>query len=546
MQAGNTARRDASRPRGLGLTKETIDLLPCARRLSFPAEVERRFQADYARRTVGTSRIALGIGIFLYAVFGILDYWGLPLSTAYAWAIRYAIVCPFFSAVLVASWIPAFRKMMQPLLSTAVCVAGLGIVAMIVVAKPAEPAHSHYYAGLILVVMFGFTFVQLRLRYAILATSLVVVAYETGTLVIDGILNSPDGASLFLNSNFFFVSAHVLGISACYTLEFYKRRDFLQRRVIESDLIAARDVQHALIPKRFPDIPGLSVAGSCRTSRAVGGDYFDVLQRGAAEWLLVIADISGKGTAAALLMANLQAIIRTQAPGMTLQEIASLVNRHVHRFTNQGRYITAILASYNASTGMLAYLNAGHNGGAVVGADGSVRRLRSTGFPLGMFPQAWWEVDDVALAAGSKLLLYTDGIVEREDARGDFYGDGRLFRMALRNPGCPSETALNAILDDCDSFAGSAPMSDDSTLLLAAIPGAYGPSVCSETNTRHAERDVPYEQSDADPPLQFAPNTSTTRSRHARLWSAKEWRRARPRGPAQRSCAPARPHDAVC
>ncbi len=246
--------------------------------------------------------------------------------------------------------------------------------------------------------------------------------------------------------------------------------------------MAARDVQDALIPKHFPEIPGLSVAGSCRTSRAVGGDYVDVLQRGAAEWLLVIADISGKGTAAALLMANLQAIIRTQASGMTLQEIASLVNGHVHRFMNQGRYITAILASYDACTGTLAYLTAGHNGGAVVSADGSVRRLRSTGLPLGMFPHASWEVDDVVLAAGSKLLLYTDGIVEREDARGNFYGDRRLFRIASRSAGCESETALNAILDDCDSFAGSAPMSDDSTLLLAAIPHT-GPSLCSKTKT---------------------------------------------------------------
>ncbi len=451
---------------------ELLELLPWARRLRFPTSVEQVFQDDYFRQSIGASQFAQAVGLILYAAFGVLDCWGLPSSKSFAWLIRYSVVCPIMAMVLVASFLPLFRKIMQPVLAGVVLMAGLGITAMIAIAKPSEPANSHYFAGLILVEIYAFTFVQLRLRYALIPVLITIAAYEAVTLLYQRLLDAPDGLSLFLNSNFFFLSAFILGVSAGYFLEYYRRRDFLQRRGIESDLDAAREVQQSLIPAEFPAVPGLSIAGMCRTSREVGGDYIDVLSFGPDRWVFVVADVSGKGAAAALLMSNLHAIICTLSPDAALPDIAGLINSHLHRFLNGTRYVTGIIAEYAPSARRLRYVNAGHSGGAAIRPDGRIHRMKSTGFPLGLFPDAAWEVHEIGLQAGSTLVLYTDGITDRENACAATYGEQRLLSLMLQQLPCASEELLNAIVRDNDNFARGAGMRDDSTLLLARVADA--------------------------------------------------------------------------
>jgi sigma-B regulation protein RsbU (phosphoserine phosphatase) len=199
--------------------------------------------------------------------------------------------------------------------------------------------------------------------------------------------------------------------------------------------------------------------------------YFDVLAAGRDEWAFVVADVSGKGAGAALLMANLHAIVRTCPLDRGLLETAALINGHVSGLMRQARYITAILARYEPSTRTLRCVNAGHCGGVLVRRDGEVERIESTGVPLGLFESASWEVQRVVMDLGSILVLYTDGITERENSAGECYGEERLLKTVLKHAPHPSSRVLRGVLDDNDRFAGGVPPADDSTLLIVrAVP----------------------------------------------------------------------------
>ncbi len=462
-------------------SQTSLQLLPSARRLAFPASVEKLFLKDYFHNSLGSCRASLVVAFLLYAVFGILDFWGIPSAKHYVWTIRYAIVCPVIAAALLLSFLPIFERVMQLAAGIVVTTAGLGIVAMIAATRPGDPAYAHYYAGLILVVVFGFTFVRLRLRYAIVATGIVIAAYEVVAVSCQKILAQEYGVPQFLNSNFFLIAANILGIASGYFLEFYMRKDFLQRNVIESELAAAREIQQSLLPRTPPSIPGVSIAGTCRTSLQVGGDYFDVVPAARDEWTFVVADVSGKGAAAALLMANLHAIIRTCPAERGLLETAALINSHVSGLMQQARYVTAILARYETSTRTLNCLNAGHSGGILVGPDGAVEKIESTGFPLGLFEDGHWEVQRVVMNPGSILLLYTDGIVDRENSAGESYDEERLLKAALKHAASPSARMLGGILDDNDRFAGGVPAADDSTLLIVRVEPEQEPTGACDT-----------------------------------------------------------------
>lgn len=445
---------------------ETQELLPSARRLKFPAVVEKDFLEDYFRNSIGCSRAALLLGLALYAAFGILDFWGLPSREAYAWRIRYMIVCPIITTVFLLSWLPAFKKCMQQALLIMVLSAGLGIIAMIAVSQPRDPGYAHYYAGLILVIVFGFTYLRLRLRFGLAAAGIIVAAYEWIAIFYQRILDQPEGLRLFLNSNFFLVASCIIGTAAGYFLEFYMRKEFLHRRVIESELLSAREIQQSMLPKDLPGIPGLSVAGACRTSRHVGGDHFDILPAGNGEWLFVIADVSGKGAAAALMMANLHAMMRMFPANQELLESAAIINDQVHNLMRQKRYITAIMARYQASSRTLTCLNAGHCSGIVQLPNGQKEMIASTGFPLGLFPQASWDLQRLELPQGAMLLLYTDGIVDRENSSGEYYEEKRLLEMLIKTAELSPSQVLQRIFDDNDQFGKGIPMTDDSTILV--------------------------------------------------------------------------------
>jgi signal transduction histidine kinase len=196
--------------------------------LSFPKNLEKAFQDSYFQNSLRQVRIALLLGLFFYSVFGILDAWLVPEAKHKLWLIRYAIFAPYVIAVYLLSFSPHFKKYMQISIAFGVLIAGLGITAMILIAP--YPASYSYYAGLLLVFIYGYTFVKLRFVWASVAGWLIVLAYEIAAIWL-----SPTPVPILVNNNFFFLSANILSMFACYSIEYYLRRNFIQARLLESE-----------------------------------------------------------------------------------------------------------------------------------------------------------------------------------------------------------------------------------------------------------------------------------------------------------------------
>jgi signal transduction histidine kinase len=196
--------------------------------LSFPKALEKTFLEQYFNDSLQQVRIASALGIFFYGIFGILDAWLVPDAKHQLWLIRYAVVCPILSVTLVLSYTRNFKKYAQQLIASSVLAGGFGIIAMIVVAP--YPANYSYYAGLILVFIYGYTFFRLRFIWASLTGWAIVLAYEIAAIWL-----SPAPVTTLINNNFFFLTGNVFGMFAGYSIEYYLRRDFIQARLLEQE-----------------------------------------------------------------------------------------------------------------------------------------------------------------------------------------------------------------------------------------------------------------------------------------------------------------------
>ena len=234
------------------------------------------------------------------------------------------------------------------------------------------------------------------------------------------------------------------------------------------ELEIAKQVQARLFPQTLPQLKTLEYAGVCIQARAVGGDYYDFLDLGHSSLGLVIADTSGKGIAAALLMANLQANLRSQSaialdqPERFLQS----VNRLFCANTTDSAYATLFFGQYNDSTRRLRYANCGHYSGILLRTAGKREELPSTGTVLGLFADWNCAIEERQLGPGDILALYTDGVTEAFNKRGDEYGEARLIRALERKRNLSPQALLAEIVQEVQQF--SAPeQHDDITLMIA-------------------------------------------------------------------------------
>lgn len=242
-----------------------------------------------------------------------------------------------------------------------------------------------------------------------------------------------------------------------------------QRR--DEELRLAREIQQRLLPSGPPDVPGLELAGLSLPAREVGGDYFDFFVLGSGRVGLAIADVSGKGTPAALLMSAFRASLRSQdLDRLGPAEVLSRVNRFIHSSVDPGRFVTAFLAVIDPATGALRYSCAGHDAPLLIDADGTLSLLAEGGLLLGLQPQAHYPEAALTLAPGALLLGYTDGVTEAQDAAGDFFGNQRL-EIALR--GCSGRTCnqvLDRLVQEVRAFSPPGSQHDDITIIAARRP----------------------------------------------------------------------------
>ena len=237
---------------------------------------------------------------------------------------------------------------------------------------------------------------------------------------------------------------------------------------LTQELEIAKQVQGQLFPQDLPPLRTLDYAGTCHQARHVGGDYYDFLATGRERLCMVIADVAGKGIAAALLMANLQANLRSQC-AMALDEpdrLMQSVNRLFCQSTPENAYATFFFSEYHDQTGRLRYANCGHLPALLMRASGSVERLESTATVLGRFPRWECSIGETNLFAGDTLALYTDGVTEAGCLDGDEFGEGRLLHCLGLHRDLPSHVMVATVIDEVRRYSPHE-QHDDITLIIA-------------------------------------------------------------------------------
>jgi serine phosphatase RsbU (regulator of sigma subunit) len=257
--------------------------------------------------------------------------------------------------------------------------------------------------------------------------------------------------------------------------------ELADRVTMKRDLEIAKEIQSWLMPAAPPQLPGLEIAFATRPANTVAGDYYDAFLRSNAAdsvcpcppLLLVVADVAGKSVPAALLMATLQASLHTLAVVCTGPlELVERLNRYCCEQNVGGqRFTTAFLADLDPATRQLTYVNAGHNWPILRRASGQIERLQTGGVPLGLVANCQYQCDQVTLAVGDVLLVFTDGLVEAENDTEEEYGESRLFATLNSRPGLAATEVLQSVMTSADRFTGSAPQHDDITcLVLRVVP----------------------------------------------------------------------------
>lgn len=243
-----------------------------------------------------------------------------------------------------------------------------------------------------------------------------------------------------------------------------------------NELEIGRDIQRSLLPRRFPEVAGWRFAADYEPAREVGGDLYDVFRiRGdRADVALLIADVTGKGVPAALLMADTKALLHAAADNADdPADALGRVNRILAVERRSSLFVTAALAAVDAETGDVRLASAGHEPPLVVRADGTLDAIVARGAILGAFAGATYEPGSCRLEAGEVVVLYTDGITDTRDAAGVFYGEARLRRVLGGLAGASADEVCRAVVDDVGTFRGEADLFDDLTLLVAQREPEY-------------------------------------------------------------------------
>ncbi len=248
---------------------------------------------------------------------------------------------------------------------------------------------------------------------------------------------------------------------------------------IQREVEIAREVQERLFPQRIPDIAGVDLAGHCRPALGVGGDYYDVIELENHRLALAIGDVSGKGIAAALLMAGLRASLRGMMDGALpesgqhdLARIVRKLNRLIYESSAVNRYATFFLAIYDPATRRLRYVNAGHNPPLLIRNTLEKRealRLEAGGPVIGLLQDVAYEEQSLELAPGDLFLGYTDGISEAMTAADEEWGEERMQAAAEAVRDLQAKDILDAIFAAADDFTAGAPQHDDMTLLVLRL-----------------------------------------------------------------------------
>jgi sigma-B regulation protein RsbU (phosphoserine phosphatase) len=249
------------------------------------------------------------------------------------------------------------------------------------------------------------------------------------------------------------------------------RRATAEKVRYTKEMEIAGNIQTSFLPEATPDIPGFEIAAQMIPAMEIGGDFYDFIPVTGNRWAILIADVSGKGVSAALFMAMTRTLLRAGIEGK--EDVLSGLkesNRLIARDTQSGMFVTAYSAVLDPEKMTLSCTNAGHNPPLIIcDATGEGRFLSEGGMAIGVDPEMLYEGEIIRLHPGDYVIFYTDGVTEAFTAAYEPYGEERLIRVARRCRGCPAQDMIREIIADMRTFTGSAPQSDDITLIVLHV-----------------------------------------------------------------------------
>lgn len=247
-------------------------------------------------------------------------------------------------------------------------------------------------------------------------------------------------------------------------------QEALEKQKLEEELFIARDIQRNLLPQNVPEFGSFDISATNISSKQVGGDYYDVIQLDDENFCIAIADVSGKGVPASLLMANIQAFLQVICKqGMKIDEATGLINDLISENTTEGRFITFFWGIVNTTNKILTYVNAGHNPPLLL-RNGAIQKLQVGGMILGvMSTMIPYSSDEIQLKENDALILFTDGVSEAMNKDGEEFSDERLEKTAQLLKEKSADEILNGIKKEVQLFSEGSPQSDDLTMLVMKV-----------------------------------------------------------------------------
>jgi serine phosphatase RsbU (regulator of sigma subunit) len=241
----------------------------------------------------------------------------------------------------------------------------------------------------------------------------------------------------------------------------------IQRERMERELELATEIQQRFQPSGPPKLQGYEFQGISFSCYEIGGDYYDFIPKSDDKMIIALGDVSGKGTAAALLMSSLHAAIHAQvSANRSLGEMVDSVNKYLADNTPANRFVTLFIAELDPPSGTLRYINAGHNPPLIGRANGMIEQLSSGGFPLGILPTAEFEVGETKLGNGESLIVYSDGVSEANNLQEEEFGLHRLSDVVRKNLAASASGMRDKVESALSAFTQTAPANDDITLVI--------------------------------------------------------------------------------
>lgn len=247
-------------------------------------------------------------------------------------------------------------------------------------------------------------------------------------------------------------------------------KDALEKQRLEKDLEIAQNIQRNLLPDKIPTFNNFEIAAVNQSARQVGGDYYDIIKLDKERTLFAIADVSGKGVQAALLMANLQAFLQSiSKQNIGLNEASNLINDLVSENTTDGSFITFFWGIVNDDTKNLIYVNMGHNPPLLV-RKGELKKLKIGGMILGVMPTVIpYKSEEISLESGDLLVLFTDGITEAMNKDGEEFSDEKLEKLVISSSQLSAQEVIDKIIQEVKLFTQGTPQSDDITAMVIKV-----------------------------------------------------------------------------